>query len=78
MKTTLLNLSCHKNSPLGFPRNLYAEISEQGKILDCFFETLTTSAQDAVPLGLRHLCSSCHSLTISVIQFGDLERRFKK
>ena len=78
MKTTILNLSCHRNSPLGHPRNLYAEISEQGKILDCFFETFTTSAVEAVPLGLRHLCKSCHSLSISVVQFGDLERRFKK
>jgi len=78
VKTTLLNLSCNKKSPLGHPRNLYAEISEQGKILDCFFETFTVSAREAVPLGLRHLCSSCHALSISVIQFGDLERRFKK
>ena len=78
MKTTILNLSCHRNSPLGHPRNLYAEVSEQGKILDCFFETFTTSAVEAVPLGLRHLCKSCHSLSISVIQFGELERRFRK
>ena len=78
MKTTILNLSCHRNSPLGHPRNLYAEVSEQGKILDCFFETFTTSAVEAVPLGLRHLCKSCLSLSISVIQFGELERRFKK
>ena len=78
MKTTILNLSCNKKSPIGYPRNLYAEISEQGKILDCFFETLTLSAEEAVPLGLRHLCRSCHSISISVVQFGTLEKRFKK
>ena len=56
----------------------YAEISENGRILDCFFETLTNSAVEAVPLGLRPLCKTCHALSISDIQFSELEKRFKK
>tara|TARA_R100000781_G_scaffold29135_1_gene21409 strand:- start:152 stop:388 length:237 start_codon:yes stop_codon:yes gene_type:complete len=78
VKTTILNLYCSNKSPLGNPRNLYAEISEEGQILDCFFETHTLTAKEAVPVGLRPLCSSSHSLVISVLQFTDLERRFKK